>query len=98
MSDDIADNDRIARSGDLLTTEVDDEIVAMSVASGAIYGFDAVTTHIWHLIETPCTLKQLCALLVQIYEVDDAECRDAVIDVLTILRSDALVEIAPASR
>jgi hypothetical protein len=94
----IGDTDRIARAGDLLTTEVDGEIVAMSVAGGAIYGFDEVTTHIWHLLETPRALGDLCAELVRTYDVGDAECREAVIEVLAILHADGLVEISPAPR
>lgn len=93
MSEAIGDKDRIVRTGDLLTTEVEDEIVAMSVANGAIYGFDAVTADIWNRLETPCTFGDLCAALVQRYEVDEAECRDAVVDVLNILRAEGLVEI-----
>ena len=90
---DIGDRDLIARHGDLLTTEVDGEIVAMSVSNGACYGFDAVATHIWNLLDVPRTLEALCAELVQTYDVGDAECRTAVVDVLRILHADGLVEI-----
>ena len=93
MSEAIGDKDRIVRTGDLLTTEVDDEIVAMSVANGAVYTFDAVTVDIWNRLETPCALEDLCAALVQRYEVDEAECRDAVVDVLNILHAEGLVDI-----
>jgi len=94
LSEAIGDKDRIVRTGDLLTTEADGEIVAMSVANGAIYGFDAVTAHIWNRLEVPCTLEDLCAELVRLYDVEQAECRDAVVDVLTILRAEGLVAIA----
>jgi hypothetical protein len=94
VSEAIGDKDRIVRTGDLLTSKVDDEIVAMSVANGAVYGFDVVTAELWNRLETPCTLEDLCAALMQLYEVDAAECRDAVVDVLNVLRADGLVAIA----
>lgn len=89
--------DMIAREdGDLVTTRVDGELVGMSVEQGVCYGFDAVATRLWELIESPCSLDALCARLVAEFEVDDTACRADVLAFLEQLRDESLVGITPA--
>lgn len=82
--------------GDLVTTRIDGELVGMSVEQGACYGFDAVATRLWELIESPCSLDALCARLVAEFEVDETACRGDVHAFLKELRDEGLVSVTPA--
>ncbi len=88
-------SDRISRSSTLLTTEVDGELLAMSVEQGACYGLDPVATVIWNLLDRPRTVDGLCTELVERFDVTDAQCRADVIAFLTQMTTEAMIEIAP---
>ncbi len=88
--------DLIARQdGDLVTTRIDGELVGMSVEQGACYGFDAVATRLWVLLENPLTLDALCAQLVAEFEVEDDACHSDVLAFLTELRGEGLISVTP---
>lgn len=86
----------VRQDGDLVTTSIDGELVGMSVEQGACYGFDAVATRLWELIETPLTLDALCAQLVAEFEVEDDACRSDVLAFLTELRDEGLISVNSA--
>jgi hypothetical protein len=83
----------IVRNDGLLSTEVDGELLAMSVERGSCYGLNGVGTRIWALIEKPRSIDSLCAQLVSEYEVDEAQCRREVIDLIAELRDERLVTL-----
>ncbi len=58
----------IRRNPVLLATEVDGELVLMSLERGNYYGLKTTARRIWELLETPTTLAQLCEQLAQEYE------------------------------
>lgn len=86
----------VRQDGDLVTTRLDGELVGMSVEQGTCYGFDAVATRLWELIENPRTLDSLCAQLVAEFAVGDAACRADVRAFLEELRGEGLISVTPA--
>ena len=87
----------LARSDDdLLTAEVDGELMGMSVERGTCYGFNGVGTRIWHLLAEPRSIDSLCAALVSEYEVEDDVCRQDVVTVVQRLCDEGLVEVDQA--
>jgi len=92
----LAGGDVVVRKGDLLTTEVDGELIAMSIENGACYGLNAVGTRIWALIEAPRSIDSLCATLLEEFDVTPETCRDQVTELLASLQAEGLVEIGAA--
>ena len=90
----LAGSDVVTRKGDLLTTEVDGELIAMSIENGACYGLNAVGTRIWALIEAPRSIDSLCATLLEEFDVAPDVCRDQVTELLASLRDEGMVAIA----
>jgi hypothetical protein len=80
----------VERSDGLLTAEVDGELMAMSIEKGACYGLNGVGTRIWALLERPRTIDDLCAQLLREYDVDAAQCRREVIDLVDELCAEGL--------
>lgn len=69
------DDDRIVASPDLLTTRVDGEVMAMSVAQGACYGLDPIGSRIWDLLVKPVSVAELVDQLTAEYAVSRDRCR-----------------------
>jgi hypothetical protein len=66
--------DRLSRSEEMLSTELDHETVLMSIDAGAYYGLEGVARSIWESLETPLTFSALVDRMVGAYEVGPDIC------------------------
>ena len=80
------------RSQEAIFSEVGDDIVALHVERGTCYGMENVTSIVWQMLSEPLTLEQLCARLVEMYEVDPATCRADVAPLLAELEAEGMVQ------
>ena len=87
----------VARSNDLMSAEVDNEMVMLSLKQSEYFGFDAIGTHIWTLLEHPLTVAELCKQLVTSYAVDAITCQQETIDFLQELYAAEIITIVEAS-
>ena len=87
----------VARSGDVVHTELNDgEVMMMSVKNGEYYGLDPVASEIWVMLAEPHSVAQICASLLGRYEVSAEDCeRDVVGLVQEMLSPLEIVQIAP---
>lgn len=83
----------VAQATDLVMSEVDDEIMLMSVDSGKYYGMDEIGSRIWQLIRQPIAISSLCDLLAEEFEVDDLTCQRDVLTFLNELSGEGLIKI-----
>ncbi len=83
---------RLQRNPELLTAEMDGELVMMSVADGAYYGIGGVGPAIWALLAEPHSIDSLVHSICTTYAVDEAVCRG---DVMAF--ADELVRNGAAS-
>jgi hypothetical protein len=60
----------IKRSSDILASEVDGEIVMMSIEHGKYFGLDDVGSEIWKRLENEISFGKLCDDLAKDYDVD----------------------------
>lgn len=79
-------------SDEVLHSKVDDEVVLMSVANDAYIGLDPIASRIWELLETPKSLEELCALLMEEYEVDLETCIRDTLSFLEEMEEKGLME------
>lgn len=86
----------VRRTGELIETEVDGELVALHVDNGTCYGFNGTATRIWGMIEQPRRVSELKAELLREFDVDPATCEAQLKELLDELAADGLVEIRPA--
>jgi hypothetical protein len=68
----IVDATVISRSPSVLTAEVDDEVVMMSIEQGRYFGLDDIGSDIWRRIEPPCSFAALIDCLACDYDADRA--------------------------
>ena len=79
--------------GQLLESDVDEEIVALDVDKGECYGLNAVGSRVWRLLDSPKSLRDICSALQEEYEVEPDVCESEVTRLLSDLRSEGLVDI-----
>lgn len=63
---------RLMHTPDILTSEVDGELVMMDVGSGTYFNLDPIGTDIWRRLESPASIGELCAALQHDYDSDVA--------------------------
>ena len=83
-------------SPEALFSKVDDEVIIMSLASDRYIGLDPVGSRIWELLSNPLTIDELCAQLLEEYDVDASVCRQDTLELLETLRNKGLVLQLPA--
>jgi len=73
-------NTRVARSEEVLTSEVDGEVVMMSIEQGIYSGLDGIGSEIWGLLDSPLTVLEICDELMARYNVERDVCGKVVDD------------------
>lgn len=87
----------IRRNGDLLHAPVGtEETVMMSVEAGKYYGFNAVASRIWELLESPKTVAQLSTQIYEEFEIDSETCEVDVVRFVNDMMNNGIVHAATA--
>lgn len=87
----------ISRTEDLISSQIDNEIVMLSIENGKYYGLNSVGSHIWTLLEIPRSVEELCQTLMQNFEVSQEQCEQDVLTFLNTLATDNLVKFVNAN-
>ena len=66
--------DKLSRSEEMLSTELDQETVLMNIDAGAYYGLAGPAQIIWEKLKTPITFSTLVNRLVEEYEIAPEVC------------------------
>jgi hypothetical protein len=86
-------DDRLTRASDLLSTELDQETVLMSIDAGAYYGLEGPARSIWAKLETPLTFSALIASMVEEYEVSPEQCASDLEPFLAHMEREGLLHV-----
>lgn len=82
-------------SSQQIASQVGDETVILNHQKGSYYGLDGVGVLVWDsLSEGPKTVEELCLTVMNSYEVEDAECKSDIDNLLKELIAEKLVEVA----
>ena len=82
---------RLVAAEDLVTSDLDGEIVMLDIESGKYHSLDAIGSRIWALLETPRSVAQICNLLMREYDVERPHCEADVLAFLNDLAGDRIV-------
>lgn len=69
---------KLVRSPDLVSTDMDDEVVMMSIEKGEYYGIGGVGFHVWSLLQKPITINEIMNTVCPEYEVSEETCRSEI--------------------
>lgn len=84
----------IKRNDDLLSSEMDDEIVMMNLESNNYYGLNKIGKDIWECLEEELTFNDLCNKLVSKYDVSLEQCKKDVTPFLEKLKESNIIEVS----
>jgi len=88
-------NTAVQRTNNHVETVLDGEIALMHIDSGNIYALRDVSAKVWELLESPKTLAELTARIVNDYEVDSQRCQEDLVLLLNDLAKNDLVTLQP---
>jgi len=86
-------NSIIKRNPEIVHSDMDGEVVMMSVANGEYYGVDTIGSHIWNLLEEPMSIGALCTSLCETYDVSEEDCQRDVASFMSQLLENKVVLI-----
>ena len=70
----------LSRNIEIITNEIDDEILMMSIEDGKYYGLNAVGSEIWKMLDEPKSIEEIIPALKEIFDIDDETCRKESLD------------------
>lgn len=83
----------IERSKEVIASEVENELVMMSLENGKYYGIDSIGGDIWKMVEAPLKVSEICERLMKEYKVDASICENDVLEFIEQLKEQGLIEI-----
>ncbi len=69
------------------------ELVLLNLKTGVYFGLDSVGTRIWHLLREHGSLQKVRDSLVEEYEVIEARCEHDLLNLVSLLRENGLLEV-----
>ena len=85
--------DRLSRTNDLLSTELDQETVLMSMDAGAYYGLEGAARNIWEKLESPTSFSELVDCLEREYRVSRETCASDLQKFLAEMEREGLLRV-----
>ena len=74
----ISSHSKLVRSPDLVSTNMDNEIVMMSIEKGEYYGIGGVGTDVWELLQEPITIDEILNSVCPEYDISEEGCRSEI--------------------
>lgn len=84
---------QVTRNQDVLSSELDNEVVMINIHTGKYYSLDPVGASIWKLLEKPVAVKSVVDELLEQYDVQVDTCIQETILCLNKLQETELVHI-----
>ncbi len=69
----IQSNTKVARS-QVLESRVDEDLILFDAEAGKYFATGSVGADIWKLIESPRTVREVCEVLIERYDVSEETC------------------------
>ena len=79
------------RARPLMEAELGDELVTLDVDGGHCYGFNAVATSVWRLLEQPCSAAAIHRALIEEYDVAPDQCAQELSELIADLSTRGLI-------
>jgi hypothetical protein len=82
----------ISNQVELLSSEIDGEVVMMNIESGKYIGMNTVGSEIWKMVEEkPVSINEICNQLTQIFNIEKETCEQEVLSFCSKLLKENLI-------
>ena len=96
MSQSVTPQTILKQKQDILTADLVDELVLMSIDNSAYYGMNKVSKRIWELLAEPRVVSDVCHILLTEFDITFDVCQKEVLTFIRHLAEAQLVEIMEA--
>ena len=79
---------------DVVSRDLDGEVVILNLRTGIYFGLDPVGTKIWQLIVKRRSLQKVLDSLLEEYEVPETRCADDLLEFVARLQENELIEVS----
>ena len=83
----------VAASGELVSANLDGEVVILGFQSGSYYSLDQVGASVWELLQQPRKVSQIRDAILNEYDIDTQQCEHDLLQLLNQLAERQLVVI-----
>jgi len=83
----------VVRDSEPIATTIDDEVVMLSPRAQAYFGLGTVGSEIWNAIEQPRRVDEICAGLLEQFDIEAETCRREVLAFLNDLVERGLARV-----
>lgn len=83
----------VKRSPQLVSSDVDDDIIILSIENGRYYGTQTVGKRIWTIISDAVSVDDICATLLREFDVSREVCETEVLAFLRQLHQEGLLQV-----
>lgn len=84
---------QVVKNKDILTSEIDGEIVMLSIENSEYYGLDPVGSRIWKIIDEPISAEDIIGRMILEYDVLREQCESDVIGFLNDMFEKRVISI-----
>ena len=84
----------VVATSDQVSAGLKEEAVVLGLKRGTYYGLDEVGARIWDLVHEPMKVSDVRDTIVAEYEVDEETCLRELLDFLTKLEAEKLIEVS----
>lgn len=84
----------VVASKEQVSCALGDDVAILNMKNSVYYGLDPVGARIWTLLREPRSIQQVCAAIVDEYDVEPQRCERDVLELLEKMRSEGLIEVA----
>lgn len=84
----------VVASKEQVSCALGDDAAILNMKNSVYYGLDPVGARIWTLLREPRSIQQVCAAIVDEYDVEPQRCERDVLELLEKMRSEGLIEVA----
>jgi hypothetical protein len=89
-------NSIVRRDTEVISTEADQDLIMVSIATGFYYGLSGVGRQIWESLEHPRRVADLVDDLAANYEIDSVACKEETLSFLDALLTEGLLRVEDA--
>lgn len=83
----------VVQSTDVVACELAGEMALLHFETGIYYGLDETGSSVWSLIQSPKSVQEVLASVMEEYDVDRDRCKEDVLALLQNLADERLVEM-----
>ena len=83
----------VIRSSNLVSSEIDSDLVILSIENGRYYGTQIVGSRIWSMLGNETPVTAICDNLLQEFDVERHVCEQEVLHFLAQLQNEGLIEV-----